>query len=240
MRLLERIRDDGPLAASKLETGRTGWWEWSESKRMREWLFWAGHITTAARGPSFERVYDLTERVIPAETLALPTPTEAEAHRCLVERACPGHRSRDGRRAVRLLPTRPPGREAGDIRSGGRGGARPSDRSRLAGRVPPPRGPPPSTDCGQGAARPFDPLVWERARTERLFGFRYRSRVGQQVDGHAGFKSSRPDFFPKEALRLVGRRACLLRFPAFFVNQRPVQIRGDLGRVFIAFHHKPL
>ena len=86
MRLLERIKDDGPLAASKFETGRTGWWEWSESKRMLEWLFWAGHITTASRGADFERVYDLTERVIPAETLAV-RPRLRPRHRRLIERA---------------------------------------------------------------------------------------------------------------------------------------------------------
>ena len=64
--LLNRIRNEGPRAASDLEEkrGRSGWWEWSDTKQTLEWLFWAGHITTAARRGSFERVYDLTERVI--------------------------------------------------------------------------------------------------------------------------------------------------------------------------------
>lgn len=78
--VLERIRQEGPLAASDFESSRTGWWEWSASRAMLEWLFYAGHITTATRRRSFERVYDLTERVIPPVTLALPTPPEAEAH----------------------------------------------------------------------------------------------------------------------------------------------------------------
>ena len=67
--------------------GRSGWWEWSDTKQTLEWLFWAGHITTATRRGSFERVYDLSERVIPAEILALPTPGEKDAQRALVERA---------------------------------------------------------------------------------------------------------------------------------------------------------
>ena len=66
--MLERIRAGGPLAASDFEEGKGkgGWWEWGDTKRALEWLFWAGLITTATRRASFERVYDLTERVIPA------------------------------------------------------------------------------------------------------------------------------------------------------------------------------
>jgi len=85
---LKRIRNEGPRAASDFEEKRTrsGWWEWGDAKRALEWLFWAGHITTATRRGSFERVYDLTERIIPAEILALPTPDEKEAQRALIER----------------------------------------------------------------------------------------------------------------------------------------------------------
>ena len=59
--ILERIRAEGPLAASDLEgmKGSGGWWGWSEGKGALEWLFWAGLVTTATRRPSFERVYDL-------------------------------------------------------------------------------------------------------------------------------------------------------------------------------------
>src|SRR5438270_1232406 len=85
--ILARIRAEGPLAASDLEKGRTGWWEWSGAKRVLEWLFWAGKITTATRRGSFERVYDLPERVLPPAILALPTPSEADAQRALIERS---------------------------------------------------------------------------------------------------------------------------------------------------------
>jgi uncharacterized protein len=87
--ILARLRSEGPLAASDFEggKGKGGWWEWGDTKRALEWLFWAGLITTATRRASFERVYDLTERVIPPAILALPTPPEADARRALVAHA---------------------------------------------------------------------------------------------------------------------------------------------------------
>ena len=53
----------------------------SQAKQILECLFWSGHVTTATRRGGFERVYDLTEHVIPAEILALPTPVPAAAQR---------------------------------------------------------------------------------------------------------------------------------------------------------------
>lgn len=177
MRVLDRIRAEGPLAASDFERSRSGWWEWSDSKRMLEWLFWAGHITTATRRPSFERVYDLPERVIPSEILSLPTPEEAEALRRLVDIsaralgvATVGElrdyfrlRPVDAKRAVAelveagtLVPVRVPGWPPAYVHREARRPRRIVARALLA---------------------PFDPLVWERARTERLFGFRYRIEI---------------------------------------------------------------
>ena len=66
-----QIRERGPLGASELEgaeRGPGGWWGWSESKEILEWLFWTGEVTTARRR-NFERLYDLTERVLPREML---------------------------------------------------------------------------------------------------------------------------------------------------------------------------
>ncbi|HEU4962058.1 MAG TPA: crosslink repair DNA glycosylase YcaQ family protein [Sphingomonas sp.] len=179
MALLDRIRADGPLAASDFEShkGQSGWWEWSDTKRALEWLFWAGHITTATRRGSFERVYDLTERVVPADVLARATPTDAEAHRGLVERAAaalgiatdaelrdyfrqaPG----DARSAIQslaeegvLIPVTVPGWRQAWLHRDARRPRRIDARALLA---------------------PFDPLVWERNRAERLFGFRYRIEI---------------------------------------------------------------
>ena len=85
-----QLRDRGPLAASELEggTGKKGpWWGWSDAKYAMEWLFFAGEVTTATRRGAFERVYDLTERVLPAEILSHPTPSPAEAQRELLRRS---------------------------------------------------------------------------------------------------------------------------------------------------------
>ncbi|QKS00556.1 winged helix-turn-helix domain-containing protein [Sphingomonas sp. CL5.1] len=179
MALLDRIRGEGPLAASDFEShkGQSGWWEWSDTKRALEWLFWAGHITTATRRGGFERVYDLTGRVIPGEVLARPTPSDAEAHRGLIERAAAALGiATDGelrdyfrqspqyaRPAIQslaeegvLIPVAVPGWRQAWLHRDARRPRRIEARALLA---------------------PFDPLVWERDRTERLFGFRYRIEI---------------------------------------------------------------
>jgi len=175
--VLKRIREEGPLAASDFESSKTGWWEWSEAKRMLEWLFYAGHITTASRGRNFERIYDLTERVIPPVILALPVPREAESQRALVEIAARALGiatagelrdyfrlgPEDCRLAIdtlveegQLSPVKIPGWPAAFLHRDARRPRRITARALLA---------------------PFDPLIWERARTERLFGFRYRIEI---------------------------------------------------------------
>jgi uncharacterized protein len=65
--LLARIETEGPLAASDVAGGRAakGMWVWSAAKHALEWLFWAGLVAATHRRGSFERVYDLPERVLP-------------------------------------------------------------------------------------------------------------------------------------------------------------------------------
>ena len=74
--VLAEIRDRGPLGVSEIGTGdrrKGSWWGWSEGKIALEWLFWTGQITTQSRR-RFERVYDLTERVLPQAVVDAPTP----------------------------------------------------------------------------------------------------------------------------------------------------------------------
>jgi hypothetical protein len=182
---LKRIRNEGPRSASDFEEkrGRSGWWEWGDAKQALEWLFWAGHITTSSRRGSFERVYDLTERVIPAEILALPTPDEKEAHRALIERSALAlgvgtiQELRDyfrlgpddARQAIASLvepgllePVEVPGwAHLAYLHRDARRPRRVSARALLA---------------------PFDPLVWERSRTLRLFDFHYRIEIYTPAD----------------------------------------------------------
>lgn len=178
--VLARIVAEGPLSASAFENGRGqgGWWGWGDTKRALEWLFWAGLITTATRRNSFERVYDIPERVLPPAVLALSTPPEDEAHRALLDlsaRALGVATAGDLRDYFRLGPD--------DARTGiaalvelGRlipvdveGWNRPAY---LHAEADVPR----RVDA-RALLAPFDPLVWERARTERIFGFRYRIEI---------------------------------------------------------------
>ncbi len=87
--LLARIEREGPLAASEISGPKAsqGMWAWSEAKHALEWLFWAGLVASTHRRSSFERVYDLPERVLPRSILARPTPAPADACRELVARS---------------------------------------------------------------------------------------------------------------------------------------------------------
>jgi uncharacterized protein YcaQ len=180
LHVLERIRAEGPMAASDFENGkgRGGWWEWGDAKRALEWLFWAGHVTTATRRNSFERVYDLTERVIPRAILALPTPGLADAHRALMGRAAQAlgvATATDLRDYFRLSPE--PARRAiaelveeqALLPVAVEGWRQPAFVHHSARR--------PRRVRGQALLAPFDPLIWERSRTERLFDFRYRIEI---------------------------------------------------------------
>lgn len=180
MTLLDRIRGEGPLAASDFEgsKGSGGWWGWSDTKATLEWLFWAGHITTATRRGSFERVYDLPERVIPPAIYHLPTPDAATAQRALVERSARAlgvATAVDLRDYFRLSPEATRAAIETLVEEGVlvpvtvKGWDRAAWLHRDA-RVP-------RRVRGAALLAPFDPLIWERARAERLFGFRYRIEI---------------------------------------------------------------
>lgn len=75
--LLDRIRIDGPLRSRDLESKRTtakGWWDWKPDKKALEQLYMEGDLMVSGR-EGFQKVYDLTERVLPpdvnADTLSM-------------------------------------------------------------------------------------------------------------------------------------------------------------------------
>ena len=181
-RVLAEVTARGPLGVSDMAEpgGRTGpWWGWHDAKVALEWLFRTGRLTAAGRRRGgFERLYDLPERVLPRPVLAAPAPDEAEAHRRLLRHAAvalgvataadladyfrlpaPGIRTRLGELV-----------ESGELRPVSVAGWRQPAYLAPGARVP---------RAARGAAllAPFDPLVWERARTERLFGFVYRLEI---------------------------------------------------------------
>ncbi|VXD00449.1 winged helix-turn-helix domain-containing protein [Sphingomonas sp. 8AM] len=178
--VLERIVAEGPLAAADFDRGasRSGWWEWSAVKHALEWLFWSGRITTATRQGSFARRYDLTERVIPSAVLALPTPSAEEAQRALVARGARAlglATASDLRDYFRLKPAEADHAIATLAEEGVLVPVRVAGWSQTAwlhrdATVP-------RRVRGAALLAPFDPLIWERARTERLFGFHYRIEI---------------------------------------------------------------
>ncbi len=171
----------GPLAASDLESGtaKTGpWWGWSDAKYAMEWLFFAGEVTTATRRGAFERVYDLTERVLPAAVRALPTPEPAEAQRELVRmasRALGVATARDLRDYFRLPVDDFKARLAELVEAGDLLPVEVEGWSHPAYLDPNARQP--RSVEARALLAPFDPLIWERARTERIFDFFYRIEI---------------------------------------------------------------
>jgi uncharacterized protein YcaQ len=178
--VLAEIAARGPLRAAELAGGGPGqgsWWGWSDGKRALEWLFWAGLVTTATRR-GFERVYDLPERVLPHAVIETPTPPEADAQRALLgiaARALGVATERDLRDYFRMevIDTRVRIAElveAGQLLPALVQGWRQPALLDPGARLP-----------RRGAARallsPFDNLLFERVRTERLFGFRYRLEI---------------------------------------------------------------
>jgi uncharacterized protein len=178
--VLDQIRTRGPLGASELEQGGRSsgtWWGWSHGKEALEWLFWAGEVTTATRR-NFERVYDLSTRVLPSAVLDAPTPPEAQAQRELMligARALGVATERDLRDYFRLSAVDARARlaelvEAGDLQPVQVEGWKPQAYLHPAIRVP-------RALDARALLSPFDSLVWERQRTERLFGFHYRLEI---------------------------------------------------------------
>jgi hypothetical protein len=189
--LLDAVRDEvarrGPLTAQQIERAlghdrpreRVAWgWNWSQAKRVVEYLFWAGEIMSAGRTAQFERRYTMPGRVLPRDVLAAPDLPEPEAFRELIRIAARAHgvstfnglrdyfrlRPDDARPAVadlvdagELLPVRVDGWD------------RPAylyAQARLPRRVD-----------ARALLSPFDSMVWFRERTEALFGFRYRIEI---------------------------------------------------------------
>jgi uncharacterized protein YcaQ len=179
-RVLEEVRERGPLTASDLADGgerRGNWWGWSDGKLALEWLFASGRVTVAHR-ENFTRYYDLPERVIPEDVRARPSPGREDAHRSLLLRAAASMgvatasdladyyriNIRAARPAVDALASE------GSL-----------ERVAVEGwkddAFVHPEAVVPRAAREHRLVGPFDSLVWSRERTERLFGFRYRIEI---------------------------------------------------------------
>jgi uncharacterized protein YcaQ len=182
-RLIDAIYDEvasrGPTAASDIDgaKGKGGWWGWSDEKHAFEWLFWAGRITTHSRR-GFERLYDLPERVIPPDIFNAPAPKPEDAHRELLRmsaRALGVATYGDLRDYFRLSPGDVKDRleelvEEGELLPVKVEGWKQPAYLHTAARMP-------RKVHARALLAPFDPLVFERSRAERLFDFFYRIEI---------------------------------------------------------------
>jgi len=179
--VLREIADRGPLAASELSNGgerRGAWWGWNDGKRAVEWLFSAGLVTTATRRGTFERVYDLTERVLPSFVQALPTPSAEAAQRELLRlsaRALGVATEFDLRDYFRLGVADTKARLAELVERGDLVPVTVEGWNKPAYLDPAARQP--RKVEARALLAPFDPLIWERDRTHRIFDFFYRIEI---------------------------------------------------------------
>ena len=176
--VLARLRSDGPLTSTDLGGARNGgpWWDWSESKIAIEWLLDTGEVVcTERRG--WKRVYDLAARAVPAELLAQHLDDDDCLRRLVGQAgAALGVATRADLADHHRLRSRQVDAVVAD--SGlvpvavqgwgrdGRPGAAWADPAALA-----------SLPHGRHRTTllsPFDSLIWDRARTERIFGFVHR------------------------------------------------------------------
>jgi len=178
--------DVGLAAQRRLQSG--GLWNWNDTKVALEWLFVLGTVTTARRD-GFERIYDLTERVLPASTLAAPTPSREDAQRDLIRIAARAQGIATDRelRDYFYLPRDDAKARIAELVA--------ADELRIVsvdGRPQRqylwPSAPRPDQVQARALLSPFDSLIWDRDRMLRLFGFHYRISIytpaAQRVHGY--------------------------------------------------------
>ncbi|MBB5777441.1 winged helix-turn-helix domain-containing protein [Nonomuraea jabiensis] len=181
-KLLEQVREQGPLTTSDVGGAKNGgpWWDWSDSKIGLEWLLDIGELVCSRR-VGWRRVYDLAERVIPAELLAADLSDEE----CVVRLAAVAGRSLGVANRTDLIDfLRLKGEYAAMLDEALRSGAAGLVPVTVAG-WPGKKGSPnawadpvalesePRGRHRTTLLSPFDSLIWHRGRTERVFGFQY-------------------------------------------------------------------
>lgn len=235
--ILERIHRDGPVMARDFEARdkpSTGWWDWHPSKAALEYLWRTGELQIARR-EGFQKVYDLTERVIP-----IAHREKTVDHDTFVDWACSAALERlgfgtRGQIAAFFELLKPAeveewvasnrhrlvevGIESADGSKPRAAFAFPSALAELESVPEPP--------TRVRILSPFDPLLRDRGRAERIFDFHYRIEVfvpeakrqygyyvfpvmrGDTIIGRIDMKADRPNdvmsirrFWPEKRVRL--------------------------------------
>ena len=181
------LRERGPLTAAQVEAllveshprDRSAWgWSWSTAKRALEFLFFTGEVTASGRTNAFERLYDLTERVLPPAVLAAPPVSDADAIRALVEIGARAHGVGTLRCFADYFRLKGPAPRAAVAELVDEGALIPVavrgwDRETFVHRD----AVTPRTATAHTLLSPFDPLIFERRRLVELFGTHYRIEI---------------------------------------------------------------
>ncbi|HIP79145.1 MAG TPA: winged helix-turn-helix domain-containing protein [Kiloniellaceae bacterium] len=189
--VLGHIEDHGPAMArdlggedTKKPKGSNGWWDWHPSKTALEYLWHSGRLAVSARS-GFQKVYDLTERVIP-EPHRSGSPSEAE----IIDWACRSALERLGLATsgeiaafwdlvtpeeAKAWCRAQSGKDLEEVLVADTKGGRP--RAAYCSAAADPLQDLPEPPKRLRVLSPFDPLIRDRKRCERLFGFHYRIEV---------------------------------------------------------------
>jgi hypothetical protein len=186
--LMTAVRERGPVTLAELEhlgdaikRGKAApgnMWNWSLAKKGIEWLFWRGEVSAVRNPATFGRHYVLPERVVPPAILDAPTPSDDDAMKELLLLGARSHGVGTARcigdyHRLNIVTAR---RLLGELAADGALRA-----VQVEGWKQPaylhPDAQLPRWVRASALLSPFDPVVWERERTERLFGFRYRIEI---------------------------------------------------------------
>jgi len=250
----------GPTTASGIEHDankrRGPWWGWSDVKEGLEYLFGWGEVVTAGR-TRFERTYALPEQVLPPRILDVEV-SRADAHRALVERAARSlgigtaadladyYRLKAAEVMPAIRELEDDGRLVAVTVAGWKSPAWLHRDARMPRRI-----------SHVALLSPFDPVVWHRARAERVFGFHYRieiytpapkrqfgyytlplliddaivGRIDLKSDRQAGVLRVQSAWREAEASIDLDRVAALLREAAAWQGLERIEVvrRGDLA-----------
>jgi uncharacterized protein YcaQ len=226
--VLEEVRRRGPLTAAEIEDdtprSKDHWgWNWSAVKQALEWLFYTGQVTAAERTTSFARRYDVPERVLPRAVLETPTPAPEDAFRALVELSARalGVGAEGELRDYFRLPVTGFKRALAELIEDGVllpvtvQGWKPQAYLHHEARLP-------RWVRAATLVSPFDPLIWERARTERLFNLSYRIEIyvpaAQRLYGYYVLPFLLGDRFAARVDLKADRKTGVLQIPAAWIE----------------------
>ncbi|WP_238367616.1 winged helix-turn-helix domain-containing protein [Mesobacterium pallidum] len=185
--LIERIREHGPVSSAEVgedePRSKGGWWDWHPSKAALEFLWRTGALSVTRR-EGFRKVYDLTDRVIPAPQRSLAPPPEET-----IDWACNAALDRlgfatSGELAAfwdKVTPAEAKTWVATNLASGQLMEVDIQQQDgklrRSIARPDLPELTPPEPTSRMRILSPFDPALRDRKRAERLFGFHYRIEI---------------------------------------------------------------